>query len=161
MAGPAQDACHVFAELAGPLTLQMPEEKHDLPTTFQGSKSRRDANWELLDAYFGDLCLRSWRPLDGTVTFFQSEDLMSQLSLRLVTTPVGMSDHPAFFFDRKSGTGDLGQPGFFVSWSRSFFMAPTLRWDKHGDRNDLHCPAPGIFAEHGHTAEFVCLLGEG
>lgn len=161
MAGPAQDACHVFAELAGPLTLQMPEEKHDLPTTFQGSKSRKDANWELLDAYFGDLCLRSWRPLDGTVTFFQSEDLMSQLPLRLVTTPVGMSDHQAFFFDRKSGAGDMGQPGYFVSWSRSFFMAPTLRWDKHGNRNDLHCPAPGFFAEHGHTAELVCLLGEG
>ncbi len=66
----------------------------------------------------------------------------SKLALRLVTVPVSVVDLSAWHFNRLSEAADLGTPSYFVSWAKTFFMLPTLRWDKHADKNDLHCPGP-------------------
>ena len=44
---------------------------------FTATKSRLDTNWDLLHAYFGELRLKDWKPLNGTTAFFQSEEIMS------------------------------------------------------------------------------------
>jgi len=64
--------------LAAPLTLCLPTRGHDLPRNmFTATKSRLDTNWDLLHAYFGELRLKDWKPLNSTTAFFQSEEIMS------------------------------------------------------------------------------------
>ena len=66
----------------------------------------------------------------------------SKLALRLVIAPVSTVDLQAWHFNRLVEAADLGTPSYFVSWAKTFFMLPTLRWDKHADKNDMHCPVP-------------------
>ena len=82
----------------------------------------------------------------------------SKMALRLVTTPVGMTDIGAFHFNVKTEAADLGSPSYFVSWQKTFMLLPSLRWNKHADLNELHCPGPVL---DGQGIQRVSMVGGG
>jgi hypothetical protein len=78
------------------------------------------------------------------------------MQLRMVVSPKHiMTDLDSWHFNVKDEVPDMGAPSFFVSWQKSFFMIPTLRWHKHADKNELHCQGlifgrvPGFESESG------------
>ena len=68
----AQDACDVLESLAVPLALTLPTRTHDLPkTVLSAGKGRLEANWDVINAWFGELRLKSWETLNGCTPFFR------------------------------------------------------------------------------------------
>ena len=77
-AWPAAGCVRPLGVLGGPLDV-VPADPLPRPprNMFTATKSRLDTNWDLLHAYFGELRLKDWKPLNGTTAFFQSEEIMS------------------------------------------------------------------------------------
>jgi len=61
------------------------------------------------------------------------------MQLRLVIAPEYIrADLHAWHFNVPDAKPDLGTPSYFVSWQKLFFLLPTLRWNNHAKRNELH-----------------------
>ena len=73
----AQDACDLFESLAVPLDMTLPTRANDLPKTLlSAAKSRLEANWDVISAWFGELHLKGWETLNGCTPFFRDESIM-------------------------------------------------------------------------------------
>lgn len=81
----AQDACDVLESLAVPLALTLPTRTHDLPkTVLSAGKGRLEANWDVINAWFGELRLKDWETLNGCTPFFRDERIMPDARIQIL-----------------------------------------------------------------------------
>ena len=59
---------------------------------------------------------------------FSVDKIRERLSLRLITTPVGLCDYDMFFFDQRAQTSNPGCGGFFVAFTKTYFLHPLTWW---------------------------------
>jgi hypothetical protein len=51
---------------------------------------------------------------------------------------------------------DFETPNVYMSYNKGFFLMATLRYDRHGPGNTLHCRGP----KRGHTVCTSCEWGD-
>lgn len=64
------------------------------------------------------------------------------LTLRVVTSPLGLCDLEMFFFDLRNTSVNMGHPGYFLAYSKTYFLHPVAWWDRHAGMNTLNCQGP-------------------